>query len=306
MIRSIESLCDAAKARAKQCLAAACAQDDQVLLAVENARSSNIADAILIGDEAQIRRVATESGIDPSNYRIIDVPDKVEACRTAVSLVKNGEVDAVMKGIVDTAIILKAVLDKDIGLRDAKLLSHVALFEVPGFDRLLLVTDAAMSIAPDLEAKKEIIRNAVKVANAIGAENPVVACLCAIEKVNPKMPATVDAAALVEAAKSGGKNTGCTVIGPLALDNAISVEAAKRKGITDPNADHADVLLMPNIETGNALYKALVILAGASTASLIVGAKAPVIITSRTDSEQTKINSIVLALATAAKKGENN
>lgn len=291
--------------RAKQCLAAACAQDDHVLLAVENARSSNIADAILIGDEAQIRRVATESGIDPSNYRIIDVPDKVEACRTAVSLVKNGEADAVMKGIVDTAIILKAVLDKDIGLRDAKLLSHVALFEVPGFDRLLLVIDAAMSIAPDLEAKKEIIRNAVKVANAIGAENPVVACLCAIEKVNPKMPATVDAAALVEAAKSG-EITGCTVIGPLALDNAISVEAAKRKGITDPNAGHADVLLMPNIETGNALYKALVILAGASTASLIVGAKAPVIITSRADSEQTKINSIVLALATAAKKGENN
>lgn len=305
MIRSIETLCDAAKARAKQCLAVACAQDDQVLLAVENARSSNIADAILIGDEAQIRRVAAESGIDPSNYRIIDVPDKVEACRTAVSLVKNGEVDAVMKGIVDTAIILKAVLDKDIGLRDAKLLSHVALFEVPGFDRLLLVTDAAMSIAPDLEAKKEIIRNAVKVANAIGAENPVVACLCAIEKVNPKMPATVDAAALVDAAKSG-EITGCTVIGPLALDNAISVEAAKRKGITDPNAGHADVLLMPNIETGNALYKALVILAGASTASLIVGAKAPVIITSRADSEQTKINSIVLALAMAAKKGENN
>lgn len=291
--------------RAKQCLAAACAQDDHVLLAVENARSSNIADAILIGDEAQIRRVATESGIDPSNYRIIDVPDKVEACRTAVSLVKNGEADAVMKGIVDTAIILKAVHDKDIGLRDAKLLSHVALFEVPGFDRLLMVTDAAMSIAPDLEAKKEIIRNAVKVANAIGAENPVVACLCAIEKVNPKMPATVDAAALVEAAKSG-EITGCTVIGPLALDNAISVEAAKRKGIEDPNAGHADVLLMPNIETGNALYKALVILAGASTASLIVGAKAPVIITSRADSEQTKIYSIVLALATAAKKGENN
>lgn len=194
--------------RAKQCLAAACAQDDHVLLAVENARSSNIADAILIGDEAQIRRVATESGIDPSNYRIIDVPDKVEACRTAVSLVKNGEADAVMKGIVDTAIILKAVLDKDISLRDAKLLSHVALFEVPGFDRLLLVTDAAMSTAPDLEAKKEIIRNAVKVANAIGAENLIVASLCAIEKVNPKIPATVDAAALVEAAKSGGENYG--------------------------------------------------------------------------------------------------
>ena len=302
MIKSIESLREEAKAQGTRCLAVACAQDDHVLLAVEDARRLGIADAVLVGDEAQIRRVAAENGIDPANYRIIDEPDKVAACRTAVSLVRNGEADAVMKGIVDTAVILKAVLDKEIGLRDAKVLSHVALFEVPGFDRLLLLTDAAMNIAPDLEAKKEILRNAVKVAHAIGNENPVVACLCAVEKVNPKMPATLDAAALVEAAQAG-ELTGCTVVGPLALDNAVSVEAAKHKGITDPNAGRADVLLVPNIETGNVFYKSLVFLAHANNAGLIVGAKAPVIVTSRADSEQTKLNSIALALALAAKKG---
>ena len=302
MIQSIESLREAAKAQGTRCLAVACAQDDHVLLAVEDARRLGIADAVLVGDEAQIRRVAAENGIDPANYRIIDEPDKVAACRTAVSLVRNGEADAVMKGIVDTAVILKAVLDKEIGLRDAKVLSHVALFEVPGFDRLLLLTDAAMNIAPDLEAKKEILRNAVKVAHAIGNENPVVACLCAVEKVNPKMPATLDAAALVEAAQAG-ELTGCTVVGPLALDNAVSVEAAKHKGIADPNAGRADVLLVPNIETGNVFYKSLVFLAHANNAGLIVGAKAPVIVTSRADSEQTKLNSIALALALAVKKG---
>ncbi len=302
MIKSIESLREAAKAQGTRCLAVACAQDDHVLLAVEDARRLGIADAVLVGDEAQIRRVAAENGIDPANYRIIDEPDKVVSCRTAVSLVRNGEADAVMKGIVDTAVILKAVLDKENGLRDAKVLSHVALFEVPGFDRLLLLTDAAMNIAPDLEAKKEILRNAVKVAHAIGNENPVVACLCAVEKINPKMPATLDAAALVEAAQAG-ELAGCTVVGPLALDNAVSVEAAKHKGIADPNAGRADVLLVPNIETGNVFYKSLVFLAHANNAGLIVGAKAPVIVTSRADSEQTKLNSIALALALAAKKG---
>lgn len=302
MIKSIESLREAAKEQGTRCLAVACAQDDHVLLAVEDARRLGIADAVLVGDEAQIRRVAAENGIDPANYRIIDEPDKVASCRTAVSLVRNGEADAVMKGIVDTAVILKAVLDKENGLRDAKVLSHVALFEVPGFDRLLLLTDAAMNIAPDLEAKKEILRNAVKVAHAIGNENPVVACLCAVEKINPKMPATLDAAALVEAAQAG-ELAGCTVVGPLALDNAVSVEAAKHKGIADPNAGRADVLLVPNIETGNVFYKSLVFLAHANNAGLIVGAKAPVIVTSRADSEQTKLNSIALALALAAKKG---
>ena len=187
----------------------------------------------------------------------------------AVKLVRDGQADAVMKGIVDTSIILKAVLDKEIGLRDAPVLSHVALFQVPGYDRLLYVTDAAMNIAPDLEAKKHIVSNAVKVAHALGNPNPIVACLCAVEKVNPKMPATLDAAALVEA-NAAGALPGCTVIGPLALDNAVSPEAARHKGITDPNAGHADILLVPNIETGNVFYKSMVFMAKSQNAGLLL------------------------------------
>ena len=199
-----------------------------------------------------------------------------------------------MKGIVDTSVILKAVLDKEIGLKDAPVLSHVAVFDVEGFDRLLYMTDPAMCIAPDVEQKMHIIENAVKVAHALGNENPVVSCLCAVEKVNPKMQATLDAAELV--ARNGrGEIAGCTVCGPLALDNAISEEAARHKGISDPNAGKADILLVPYIEAGNIFYKSLTYMAKASNAGMIVGAKAPVILTSRADSDETKLNSIAVA-----------
>ena len=203
MIQSLESLHRAAQERGSRVLAVAAAQDAEVLLAVDAARKLGIATAILVGDEEQIRAIAQAHNIPLEPHRILPEPDKVQACRTAVKLVRDGLADAVMKGIVDTSIILKAVLDKEIGLRDAPVLSHVALFQVPGYDRLLYVTDAAMNIAPDLEAKKHIVSNAVKVAHALGNPNPIVACLCAVEKVNPKMPATLDAAALVEANAAG-------------------------------------------------------------------------------------------------------
>lgn len=299
MIQSLESLHRAAQERGNRVLAVAAAQDAEVLLAVDAARKLGIATAILVGDESRIRAIAHDHGISLEPHQIVPEPDPVQACRKAVKLVREGRADAVMKGIVDTSVILKAVLDREIGLRDAPVLSHVALFQVPGFDRLLYVTDAAMNIAPDLEAKKHIIGNAFKVAHALGNPNPIVACLCAVEKVNPKMPATLDAAALVEANRAGSL-PGCTVVGPLALDNAVSPEAARHKGITDPCAGHADILLVPNIETGNVFYKSLVFLAKAQNAGLIVGAKAPVIVTSRADSEQTKLHSIALALAIAS------
>lgn len=262
MIQSLESLHRAAQERGNRVLAVAAAQDAEVLLAVDAARKLGIATAILVGDESRIRAIAHDHGISLEPHQIVPEPDPVQACRKAVKLVREGRADAVMKGIVDTSVILKAVLDREIGLRDAPVLSHVALFQVPGFDRLLYVTDAAMNIAPDLEAKKHIIGNAVKVAHALGNPNPIVACLCAVEKVNPKMPATLDAAALVEANRAGSL-PGCTVVGPLALDNAVSPEAARHKGITDPCAGHADILLVPNIETGNVFYKSLVFLAKA-------------------------------------------
>lgn len=299
MIRSLQQLRIPGENTAVSRLAVAVAQDAEVLLAVDKARQLRIATAVLVGDEAEIRSIAAQRNIDLSDYEIIHESDKVEACRKAVKLVRDKRADVVMKGIVDTAIILKAVLDKEIGLRDAPVLSHVAVFEVPGFDRLLYLSDAAMNIAPDLEAKKHILKNTVKVAHALGNDAPIAACLCAVEKVNPKMQATLDAAALVEANKTG-EIKGCTVMGPLALDNAISVEAAHHKGITDPNAGRADILLVPAIEVGNVFYKSMVFMAKAQNAGVIVGAKVPIVLTSRADSDETKLNSIALALKIAA------
>lgn len=303
MIRSLQQLRVPQENNRMSRLSVAVAQDAEVLLAVDKAHQLGIATATLFGDEGEIRTIAADLKIDLSDYAIVHESDKVEACRKAVSLVREKQADVVMKGIVDTAIILKAVLDKEIGLRDAPVLSHVAVFEVPGYDRLFYLTDAAMNIAPDLEAKKHILKNAVRVAHALGNENPVAACLCAVEKVNPKMQATLDAAALVEANRAG-EIGGCTVIGPLALDNAVSVEAAHHKGITDPNAGKADILLVPAIEVGNVFYKSMVFMAKAQNAGVIVGAKAPIVLTSRADSDETKLNSIALALKVAANENK--
>lgn len=299
MIRSLETLRTSLGQQGRSKIAVAVAQDAEVLLAVDAAYKLGIASAVLVGEESEIRAIAEKLNIDLTNYEILHEADKNEACRKAVKLVRDKDADVVMKGIVDTSVILKAVLDKEIGLRMSPVLSHVAVFEVPGYDRLFYLTDAAMNIAPDVEAKKHILKNAVQVAHALGNENPIAACLCAVEKVNPKMQATLDAAALVEA-NQNGEIDGCTVIGPLALDNAISVEAAHHKGITDPNAGHADILLVPAIEVGNVFYKSMVFMARAKNAGVIVGAKAPVVLTSRADSDETKLNSIALALQIAA------
>ena len=300
MIHSFQELIDSVK-NANRRIAVAVAQDAEVLIAVRKAADLGIVKPVLVGEEAAIKSIAAELNISLDGMEIIDEADKVEACRKAVKLVHDGDADVVMKGIVDTSVILKAVLDKDIGLRDAPVLSHVAVFGVEGFDRLLYITDAAMCIAPDVEQKAHIIGNSVKVAHALGNENPIVTCVCAVEKVNPKMQATLDAAELVERNKRG-EITGCTVCGPLALDNAISEEAAKHKGITDPNAGKSDIILVPYIEAGNIFYKSLTYMAKAQNAGMIVGAKAPVVVTSRADSDETKLNSIALAIAVAAKK----
>jgi len=207
-----------------------------------------------------------------------------------------------MKGLVDTAIILKAVLDKEIGLRTAKVLSHVAVADIDGYDRLFYITDAAMNIEPDLQTKKQIIENAVQVAKALGNDRPKVACVCAVEKVNSKMPATLDADELVKMNQLGDL-TGCTVAGPLALDNAVSIEAAQHKGITNPVAGNADILLMPCIETGNTLYKSIGFFAKGRIAGIVVGAKAPIVLTSRADSDSAKLNSIAMGILLANNNG---
>ena len=299
MIKKFEEIIKTAQTKGAKTIAVAVAQDLEVLLAVKNAKDLGIADAILVGNEAEIRRVAQENQIDIAQFKLVDKKDNIQACRTAVQLVKEGEAQVLMKGMVDTSIILKAVLDKEIGLRTENVLSHVAVTAVEGYDRLFYITDAAMNIEPDVNTKKQIIENAVQVANALGNENPKVACLCAVEKVNVKMKATVDAAALVKM-NEDGELKGCIVAGPLALDNAVSPEAAKHKGINNPVAGNAEILVMPFIEAGNMLYKSIAFFAHGKMAGIVVGAKAPIVLTSRADSDIAKLNSIAIGVLMAS------
>lgn len=295
MIRSFQEVMQIARRKGPKTIAVACAQDEDVLLAVNNAYQEGIAKAILVGDQEQIEALAKGLKIDLKPFEIIDVKGLEEASLKAVELVSSGRAHMVMKGLVDTSIILKAVLNPEVGLRTGKVLSHVAVFDVPGYDRLFLVTDAAMNIAPDLATKAQIIENAVDVAQSLDILVPKVAVVCAKEKPNPKMPDTMDAVALVEMNQSG-KLDGCLVGGPFALDNAVSSEAAKHKGINHPVAGYADILLAPDIEAGNILYKSMVFFARAKNAGIIVGAKAPIILTSRADSDEAKLYSIALGV----------
>lgn len=299
-MRSFNDVIRYAKERGPKTISVACSQDKEVLIAVDMAKKEGIANAILVGDIEKTNTIANELNIDLSGYDLIDEKDLTQASLKAVSLVSEGKADMVMKGLVDTSIILKAVLDKEVGLRTGKVLSHVAVFDVNGYNRLFFITDAAMNLAPDLQTKKQIIENACIVAHALDIEEPKVAAICAKEKVNPKMPDTVDAKELEDMCKNG-EIKGCIVGGPFALDNAVSEEAAKHKGMDNPIAGKADILLAPDIEAGNILYKSLVFFAESKNAGVIVGAKAPIILTSRADSEETKLNSIALGVLMAAK-----
>lgn len=294
---------DYANAMGPKKIAVANAQDEDVLKAIREAVNENICKPILVGDADKITELAGEVGLDLNNIDIIDEKDGNEACRKAVELVSSGKADIVMKGLIDTSIILKAVLDKEIGLRTGNVLSHAAVFSVDTYHKFFIVTDAAMSIAPDVEEKRQIIENTLTLSRALGAEIPKVAVICAKEKANPKMPATMDAQELVQMQKDG-KITGCIIEGPYALDNAISKEAAEIKGIKGEAAGDADILLMPDIEAGNILYKALTYLANAENAGIILGAKAPIVLTSRADSDKAKLNSIALSVLCSSFKGE--
>lgn len=299
-MKSFQEVIKFAKERGPKIISVACCQDREVLLAVEMARKEGIANAILVGDIEKTKEICIELKIDINNYETIQEQDLLEASKKAVALVSSNKAHMVMKGLVDTSIILKAVLDKEIGLRTGNVLSHVAVFDVPGYDRLFLVTDAAMNLAPDLKTKKMIIENSVQIAHALDIDTPKVAALCAKEKVNEKMPDTVDAKELEEMNKRG-EILGCIVGGPFGLDNAVSEEAAAHKGIVHPVAGKADILLAPDIEAGNILYKSMVFFGKTKNAGVIVGAKAPIILTSRADNEETKLNSIALGVLIASK-----
>lgn len=300
MAKSFKDLLELAQKRGPKKVAVAVAQDKDVLSAVKNATEMGIAEPILVGDKEKIIKIAKEINFDLTSIEIINEEDGAMACRVATELVSSGKAHVLMKGLIDTGVIMKQVLDSEIGLRTGNVISHVAVFDVPTYHKIFFVTDAAMNIAPDLQQKKEIIENAVVLAQSLDIECPKVAVLAAKEKVSPKMEATVHAKELTDMNKRG-EITGCLVDGPLALDNAVSKESAILKGIDSEVAGDADILLAPNIESGNVLYKALSFLANAKSAGLIVGTKAPIVLTSRADNEEAKLNSIALAVLMASK-----
>ncbi len=298
-MKRISEIIEKAKTLGRRRLAVASAQEAAVLEAVADAYREGIAEPILVGDPGAIARAAAEankgSGVDISSFRIVGEPSLAGAAARAVALVRSGEAEFLMKGIIDTSLLLRVALNKETGLNAGRLASHVAVIEVPTYHKLLIVTDAALNIAPDLSAFVDIIDSAVAVANALEVKTPKVALLAAVEKVNPeKMPCTVTASVLTQMNRRGQiKN--CIVDGPLALDNAISAESARIKKIQSDVAGDADILVVPDIEAGNILYKCLLDLAGAKGAAVIMGASVPMVLTSRADSAETKLASIALA-----------
>ncbi|HDR7667147.1 Phosphate butyryltransferase [Bacillus cereus] len=297
----LEHLIDQAAGQPKKTVAVAVAEDHEVIEAVAKAIKLQLAQFRLYGNQEKIMGMLQEHGLQTSEHiEVIAAASSAEAAELSVKAVRNGEADVLMKGNIPTANILKVVLNKEWGLRKGSVLSHVAAFEVPNYDRLIFVTDAAMNIAPDVTQKAAIIQNTVEVAQAIGIDLPKVAPIAAVEVVNPAMQATIDAAMLTQMNRRGQiKN--CVVDGPLALDNAVSQIAAEHKGIVSDVAGKADILLVPTIEAGNVLYKSLVYFADAKVGAMIAGAKAPIVLTSRADSAETKVYSLALAVATASK-----
>lgn len=295
---TLDSLVAKAVSKKGLIVSVASAADKEVLEAISIAVARGIATFMLFDDEKQLKELLAMNFphlLADENVSIHHADNEVEASTFAVKAVSSGRAHVVMKGNVATSIILKAVLNGDYGLRIGKVLSHVAAFEVPGYDRLLFVTDAAMNIAPNLEEKAQIIRNAVATAHACGVPEPIVAPLAAIETVNPAMVPTTDAASLVVMNRRG-QITGCIVDGPLALDNAVSEQAAAQKGVTGDTAGKADILVVPNIEAGNILYKSLMYFANAKVGAIIQGAKAPIVLTSRADSAESMLYSLALAI----------
>ncbi len=297
-MKNFKEVLQAVEAAEPRRVAVAAANEISIIKGLKNAQESNVGIPTFFGDARHIRSMVHDIGWNLPDERIVDVPDPLEAAAQAVLAVREGRCDVLMKGQIHTDDFLRTVLDKEKGLRTGVTMSHVFIMEVSGREKLLFVTDGAMNIAPDLVRKAEIILNAVYLANAFGVETPKVAVLAAVEVVNPAMPATLEAAAL---AKMGdrGQFPGCVIDGPFGLDNAVNPAAAKIKNIDSPVAGQADILLVPDIESGNMLVKCFSHLGGGRTAGVLVGASAPVVLTSRADSAEDKFLSIAVAVLMA-------
>jgi phosphotransacetylase len=277
-----------------------CSRD--ALAGALEACSAGLIKPVLVGPAAEIKKIAAAGKLDLGDARIEDIADPIACAQHAAALVQEGQTGVLMKGSLHTDELMTVIVSRAAGLRMARRISHVFVMDVPAHDRLLLVTDAAINIAPELKVKADIVRNAIDLAHAIGVDQPKVALLSAVETVNPSIPSTVDAAALREMAQRG-EITGGILDGPLAFDNAISAQAARIKGIVSPVCGAVDILVVPALEAGNILYKSLVYLSGALAAGVVMGASVPVILTSRADSPASRTASAAVAclLAHAAR-----
>jgi phosphotransacetylase len=280
-------------------LGVAAAWDPVALEAVHDAWKLELIEPVLVGDRELIDKAAEEAGADISRWTVIEAEGDIASARKAVELVRMGKVDFLMKGKVNTADIMRAALDKETGIRAGKLMSHIAVMWTPSFGRLLCMSDGGIVPAPTLEQKADIIRNAVDVMHKLGWDNPKVAVVGALEKVNPALPHTVDAAELAKM-NQRGEITGCIVDGPFGFDNAVSEIAAARKGVTSPIAGKADLVIFGDIDVGNVFFKAMSFMTDvAKTAGVLIGSEVPIVMPSRADGPETKRNSIVVGTVIA-------
>jgi phosphate butyryltransferase len=297
-IRTFVELLEAARAKGPKTVAVAAGHQAEVMLASLDAEVAGLAEVILVGDGDQIQQIATAQSFDISRMEVLHYPQPWEAARKVMKLVSEGQADIAMKGRLETSDFLRAALSKELGLRTGRLFTHVAVFEIPDFDRLIFISDAGVVVAPDLEQKVQIVQNAIHVAHGLGIDLPRVAVLAATEVVNPKIPTTLDAANLSKMADRG-QIRGGLVDGPLALDNAISPESARIKGIKSEVAGYADILIAPDIEAGNVLAKAITYFAQGKMAGVVVGARCPLILPSRSDTREAKLVSLALGVMLA-------
>ena len=301
MIKNFSELLEKAKLGKKARLIVAAAQDEDVLKAVTNAAELGLIEPILVGNLEKIEEIAKKLDLNISKFKKINVLDDIESARVSVKMIRDGEGDFLMKGILQTADIMRAVLDKEIGIRTDSLISHVMVYQVPCYDKLLFLTDGGMNVAPDLNQKVQILENAVIVTKAMGLEKTYAAVLAGAETVNPKIPATVDGKAIADM-KDKWTKLGVVVDGPVALDLAISKEACKHKNYTGEGGGQADILLVPYYEVGNTLGKSLTYFAGGKSAGIIMGAKVPIVLVSRADNAETKLYSIALGSVIATNR----
>lgn len=295
MITSLPDIVAAVKTRGTKRLSVACGEDPHTIEAVGRAIKEGLVQAVLTGSKSKIEKVASDNKVDPGLFKIIDEPDQGKALALAVERVRKGEADLLMKGLIDSSLYIRAIIDKERGiLPPGRLLTHISVIQVPAWKKLIICADVAVIPYPDLEAKVQILNYLIAVAKKLNIEKPKAAIICAVEKVNPKMIPTTDAAILAKMADRG-QIKGAIVDGPLALDVAFSKESADIKGVKTEVAGDADILLFPNIETGNVFFKTCGHLAGGEIGAIVTGAQCPCILPSRSDSEDSKYYSIALA-----------